>query len=253
MRKCFLLWALIIGLWSFAASQTSPKDPFAVPASVTTPASPDPGQPQNELSPDEKAPTPVATAAPSNSNAPQTTAPVSPGPHYLIAGTDIRASLDSPLSAKTSKVGDRFTATVVAPVHDSSGNIVVPVGSKLNGQISEPQDGRVEGAIKDMPHLSLRFTDIQLTTGTDVPLSATLLSVHNNRPASPAGGENSHLTGSSAIAANGGFTGLGRPLRGLAVGKLAGGGYILSPTGKKFELPAECVMRLRVDRNTTLP
>lgn len=253
MRKCFLLWALIIGLGSFAFSQTSPRDPFAVAAPALTPAAAHPAQPQNELPQDEKAPTPVATTAPSNSDASQTTAPVSPGPHYLIAGTDIRASLDSPLSTKTSKVGDRFTATVVAPVHDSSGNIVVPVGSKLNGQISEPADGRAEIAIKDMPHLDLRFTDIQLPTGTDVPLSANLISVHNSRPASPANGENSHLTGSSAIAANGGFTGLGRPLKGLAVGKLAGGGYILSPTGKRFDLPAECVMRLRVDRNTTLP
>jgi hypothetical protein len=251
MRKYSVLSVLVVGLCSFGVSQSVPSDPGAIPAPAATPAAVDPAQPQKEMPPDQKAPTPVATAAPSNPEPSPTPVPVSTGPRYLIAGTDIRASLDSPLSTKTSKVGDRFTATIVYPVHDSSGNIVVPVGSKLNGQISEP-DQKVEGAIKDIAHLSLRFTDIQLPTGTDVPLSANLISVHNNRPATAATSENSHLTGSSAIAANGGFTGLGRPLKGLAVGKLAGGGYILSPTGKQVALPAECIMRLRIDRNTTV-
>jgi hypothetical protein len=211
------------------------------------------------MPPDEKAPSPIAGAAADSSNAAtpsssQAAGPVSTGPKYLIAGTDIRASLDAPLSTKTSRVGDRFTATVAAPVKDSSGNIVVPVGSKLNGQISEPEDAKVQGAIKDMAHLDLRFTDVQLPTGADVPLSAVLISVHNSRPAGASIPATPHPTGSSAIAANGGFTGgLGRPIKGLAVGNLGGGGYVLSTTGKQVELPAECVLRLRVDRNTTLP
>lgn len=129
----------------------------------------------------------------------------------------------------------------------------MPEGSKLNGQISEPADGKVASAIKDMGHLNLRFTDIQIPNGADVPLNVTLLSIHNSHPA-PAS-ETSHLTGSSAIAANGGFTGggLGRPLKGVAVGNLPGGGYVLATNGKQVDLPAECVFRLRVDRNTPLP
>lgn len=260
MRKYCLSVALVAGLCSFAISQTNPGDPSTVPSPAAAPAAADPAQPQKQMPPDEKAPAPIAGASADSSGAAATStsaqgaAPASTGPKYLIAGTDVRASLDAPLSTKTSKVGDRFTATVIAPVKDSSGNIVVPVGSKLNGQISEPGDAKVEGAIKDMAHVDLRFTDIQLPGGVDVPLSAVLISVHNSRPASAQIPETSRPTGSSAIAANGGFTGgLGRPIKGLAVGNLAGGGYVLSTTGKQVELPAECVLRLRVDRNTTLP
>lgn len=259
MRNYCLLVALVAGLCSFAVSQTNPSDPSPVPSPAASPAAADSAQPQKQMPPDEKAPAPIAGASagsetPVASGAPQAAAPVSTGPKYLNAGTDIRASLDTPLSTKTSKVGDRFTATVAFPVKDSSGNIVVPVGSKLNGQISEPGDARVEGAIKEMAHLDLRFTDIQLPTGADVPLSAVLISVHNSRPANAQVAQTPRLTGSSAIAANGGFTGgLGRPIKGLAVGNLAGGGYVLSPSGRQVDLPAECVLRLRVDKNTTLP
>jgi hypothetical protein len=45
----------------------------------------------------------------------------------------------------------------------------------------------------------------------------------------------------------------GPPLKGLAVGNLAGGGYVLATKGKQVNLPAECGLRLRVDRNTPLP
>jgi hypothetical protein len=153
-------------------------------------------------------------------------------------------------------MGDRFTATVVAPVHDSSGNVVIPVGARLNGQISEPEDERLEATIKDMGHLNLRFTDIQLADGPDIPLSAVLISVHNSKPASGATVGNTHppQPGSNAIASNpGSLAGLGRPIKGVAVGNLAGGGYLLSTTSKRVELPAESILRLRVDRNTPIP
>lgn len=254
MRRLCLSAALLLSSLSFAFSQTVPSNPATAPPSAS-PSVPDTARPQNQTPPDEKAPPPASTAnQPAESSSTQSAPASSAVARYLIPGTDIRASLDTPLSTKTSKVGDRFTATISAPVHDASGNIVVPVGSKLNGQISEPSDQRLAGAIKDMGHLNLRFTDIQLPSGTDVPLNATLISIHNSHPAGSSNPENSRLTGSAAIAANGGFTGgLGRPIKGLAVGNLAGGGYVLSTSSKQVQLPAECVLRLRVDRGTPVP
>lgn len=255
MRRFWLSAAFALILCSLTLSQTSPNDAGGAATPGTAPIVPDRAQPQNQMPPDQKAPPPTSNAkTPGDSNSAQAAPTTNGEPRYLKAGTDIRATLDTPLSTKTSKVGDRFTATISAPIHDSTGNIVVPLGSKLNGQISEPANDRLAGAIKDMGHLNLRFTDIQLPDGTNVPLNATLISIHSSRPASSSSMGNSHLTGSSAIAANGGFTGgLGRPLKGLAVGNLAGGGYVLSTTSKLVELPAECVLRLRVDRNTSLP
>jgi hypothetical protein len=257
MRKFWLSAILILGSSSLTFSQTSPNDPGAASTPGTAPAAQDPAHPQNQMPPDGKAPAPTAGAkTSSDSSASQASPAQSAEPRYLLAGTDIRAALDTPLSTRTSKVGDRFTATLVAPVHDSSGNVVIPVGAKLNGQISEPTNEKLEGAIKDMGHLNLRFTDTQLADGSDIPLSAVLISIHNGKPATSATLGNTHPAqpGSNAIAGNpGSVASLGRPIKGVAVGNLAGGGYVLSTTSKQVELPAESILRLRVDRNTPIP
>lgn len=235
MRRIYLLPLLILTFASVSFAQNNPTDQQMPTAPGTAPAAQDPAHPQDQTPPDTKAPA-ATENAPANS---------STGPHYVLGGTDILAALDTPLSTRTAKVGDRFTATVAAPIHDSSGNIVVPPGSKLNGQISEDADGKLASAIKDMGHLDLRFTDIQLPSGVDVPLDATLLSVHNSK-----GGRELNPREHPTAGANGVF---GPPLRGFSVGNLAGGGYVLSINGKHVDLPAECGLRLRVDRNTPLP
>ena len=262
MRLCAL--AILTFCFSLCVNaQTSPTDPNAPPAVPN--ASQDTARPQTQTPPDTAAPAPTPTATPAaDTAAPAPTPTATPAadtnrpianaqPRYLIAGTDVRAALDTPLSTKTSKVGDRFTATINYPVHDSAGNVVVPVGAKLNGQISDPDDDKVAGAIKDMGHLNLRFTDIQLPDGTSAPVNLTLISVHTGKPGPVSAlGKNTQL-GSQAIAAHAGVAALGRPIKGLAVGNLAGGGYVLSTTSKQVALPAECILRLRVERNTPLP
>ena len=235
MGRIHLLALLVLAFASLSFAQNSPNDQQTPAAPVTAPTAQDPAHPQDQTPHDTKAPT-TAENAPANSSA---------GPHYLAAGIDILAALDTPLSTRTAKVGDRFTATVAAPVHDASGNIVVPEGSKLNGQVSDDTDGKLPSAIKDMGHLDLRFTDVQLPSGADVPLDATLLSVHNSK-----GGRDLNPREHPTAGANGVF---GPPLKGFAVGNLAGGGYVLSTNGRQVDLPAECGLRLRVDRNTPLP
>jgi hypothetical protein len=246
MRNAVVLIALVFSACLFTTSQTAPAAQGE--ATPNSPTAQDAVRPQSQMPPDSKAPAPTAKA-------PEPGAVQSRSePRYLKDGSEIRATLDTPLSTKTAKVGDRFTATVSAPVRDSSGYVIVPIGSKLNGQVSESTDERLAGAIKDMGHLNLRFTDVQLPDGTDIPLSATLISVHNTKPSSTAPGRGAQSQPSPGIGANAGLTGaFGPPLRGLAVGTLTGGGYVLATKGKQVELPAECGLRLRVDRNTPLP
>lgn len=235
MRRVYWSALLIVTFASFSFAQNGQFDQQTPPSPGATPTAQDPAHPQGQTPPDTKAPVPNANA-PSNAGA---------GPHLLPGGTDILAALDTPLSTRTARVGDRFTATVAAPVKDSSGNIVVQPGAKLNGQVAEDTDQKLASAIKDMDHLDLRFTDIQLPDGADVPLDATLLSVHNGRP-----GRNLNPHEHPTAGANGVF---GPPLKGFSIGNLAGGGYVLSTNGKQVDLPAECGLRLRVDRDTPLP
>jgi hypothetical protein len=138
-------------------------------------------------------------------------------------------------------------------VQDSAGNIIVPIGSKVNGQITEASDEKLASAIKGIGHLNLRFTNLQLPNGSDIPINATLLSVHKAPPMRTTGNPNSQ-TASTAIAANTALSrAFGPPMKGVAVGNLSGGGYVLSTGAKQVELPADCGLRLRVDRETPLP
>jgi len=252
MGKALYLPTLLLIAVSFGFPQLSSGQQGTASTPGTAPAAQDPAQPQKQMPPDTQAPPPsgrIATQPAQVQNNPASNAVLG----QISAGTTVRASLDTPLSTKTSRVGDRFTATVTAPVVDSNGNLIVPIGSKLNGQIAEPADEKLASAIKGMGHLNLRFTNLQLPNGSDVPINATLLSVHKPQlPRGPAG-DNSQ-TGSKAIGSNTALTrAFGPPIKGVAVGNLSGGGYVLSTSGKQVELPADCGLRLRIDRETSVP
>jgi hypothetical protein len=162
------------------------------------------------------------------------------------AGTEIHAALDTPLSSKTSKPGDRFTATVSDPVRANNGAIVIPAGARVEGEVAESEDEKTLAALKDKPKLSLRFRDVVLPSGQTLPLTATLVSVHDT------GGKNSKKIipeGQIAIgAAASPARSFGGPIKGLAIGALSGGGYVVATNGKDVHLPALAGMLIRVDQ-----
>jgi hypothetical protein len=179
----------------------------------------------------------------------------------VAAGTEIRATLDTPLSTKTSKPGDRFTGTITEPVRGSSGGTVIPAGTRVEGEVAEMEEAKALPALRDKPNLSLRFRDVVLPTGQTFPLTATLISVNSTN------GKNTKKTDDEAqMQSNGrnrdvaGNTGIGAPsqssmsavfggpLKGLAIGTLAGGGYVLSTKGKDVSLPAQTGMVIRLDQ-----
>src|SRR5229473_1661177 len=95
------------------------------------------------------------------------------------AGTEIHAALDTPLSSKTSKPGDRFTATVSEPVRANNGAAVIPSGARIEGEVAESEDEKIQAALRGKGKLSLRFRDVVLPSGQTLPLTATLISVHD--------------------------------------------------------------------------
>jgi hypothetical protein len=179
----------------------------------------------------------------------------------VIAGTEIRAALDTPLSTKTSKPGDRFTATVAEPVRGSNGSTVIPAGARVEGEVAEMEEAKALPALRDKPNLSLRFRDVVLPTGQTLPLTATLISVNNmngkntkkadDEAQMQSGSRNRDIAGNAGIGtASGSAVGpvFGGPLKGLAIGMLSGGGYVLSTKGKEVHLPAQTGMVIRLDQ-----
>jgi hypothetical protein len=188
----------------------------------------------------------------------------SPGhANELPSGTEIDASLQNALSTKTSQVGDRFTAVVTQPVRDIDDRVVIPTGARINGQITESEEGKTLPSVRGRGKLNLRFNSITMPNGTQTPISATLLSVNQSGGNGSVNSEGEIESGTKASTAAKGvgvgagigtIAGLifGGPLKGLAIGAIAGGGYILATKGKDVELPENTGLRIRLDQNMSL-
>ena len=187
------------------------------------------------------------------------------GPGDLAAGTEIRATLDTPLSSKTSRPGDRFTATITQPIQGNGGNVMIPAGSRIEGEVSEAEQGKTLPALRGKGKLNLRFRDVVLPNGQTVPVTGTLVSVNstNGKDTKKADNEGQVESGTRGKdvakdvgigAGVGTVAGLifGGPLKGLAIGALAGGGYVLATNGKDVNLPAQTGLVVRLDQPMNL-
>ncbi len=262
MRKASLLFVLLLAfaIFSIAQTSTAPANQGSAPTSSNpnSPASPDLSNPQSTMPPDKN----QNGTTSSNTNSSNTGQ--SAAGREIAAGTEIRAMLDTPLSTKTSKVGDTFTATVTEPVHSSDGQVAVPAGAKIQGEVTEADPGKAIAALRGKGKLNMHFRDIQLPDGNTIPLSATLISVNstkgkksstNSEGEVQSGNTGTHTAKDVGIGAGiGTVAGLifGGALKGLAIGAIAGGGYVLATNGKEVELPAQTGLRLRVDHNLAL-
>src|SRR5690348_16792719 len=84
-----------------APNQTAPNQSPATAPPAPAAAAQSPEQPQKEMPPDTKAPAPVPSAKPQSDSLPPTNTERTQ-PSLLKSGTEIRATLDTPLSTKTS-------------------------------------------------------------------------------------------------------------------------------------------------------
>ena len=206
-----------------------------------------PGQSQNgQVSPVQNG------QAPSGSSA---VAPSAGG--QLPAGTQIHATLDTPLSTRTTKPGDRFTATIAEQVSvGKESSVVIPTGARLEGEVAEAEESsKTLTGLKGMAKLNLHFRDVVLPNGETLPLSATLLSVHDtsgivSKKSSDEAGRNAGMGIASPTAPSSEVI-FGGPLKGLAIGKLSGGNYVLSTKGKDVNLPAQTGMVIRLDETVS--
>jgi hypothetical protein len=226
-------------------TQASP----AAPAQQSTPPAQNPGsasQPANQ------------NPSPNNPN--PATAQTAPSPaivDQIAAGTEIRAMLDTPLSTKTSRPGDRFTATIAESALGNNGQVVIPTGARIEGEVAEAEDNKTLAALKDKNALSVRFRDLVLPDGQTLPLTATLISVNDTsgKGAKKADEENRSEARNRNVAKGIGIDNrpgtFGNPLKGLATGALTNGGYVLSTKNKEVNLPAQTGMVIRLDQPVT--
>jgi hypothetical protein len=250
------------GTASPTSNPPAATDNTAPPAQSSPSPSPTPAPAPAQTSPQSQVPQTDQPAPASGTVLHPANVPETAQGNDVAKGTEIRAALDTPLSSKTSKVGDRFTATVAQDVKGVNGSVGVPAGSKLEGEVSEVEQGKALPQLRGKGRLNLRFTDIVLPNGMRAPVFLTLKNVtdtagkqSSSTSTSSEGEVNSRTSGGTAAkdvgigAGIGTVAGLifGHALRGLAIGAIAGGGYVLATQGKDVEMPAKAGLILNAD------
>ena len=247
-----------------ASNPPAAPDSSNAPPQSTSPATtqPVPQPPQNQV-PQADQPAPASGTVLHPANVPEVAQD-----RDVAKGAEIKAVLDTPLSSKTSKVGDRFTATVAQDVPGVNGSVGIPAGSKIEGEVSEVEQGKVLPQFRGKGRLNLRFTDLVFPNGTRAPVFLTLKNVtdtsgkQNAKASTSSEGEVSSRTSGGTIAKDVGIgagigtvAGLifGHAIRGLAIGAIAGGGYVLATQGKDVEMPAKAGLVLNADSPINVP
>lgn len=167
------------------------------------------------------------------------------------ARTRILIRLDTGISSKTNRVGDRFTATVISPLEYE--------GATVRGHISQLKES---GKIKGKTEMALEFNTIELKNGRTSPLNAELLEVRQSESVKVVDEEGRIETGSrgeqsikrGAIGAAiggvlGGLIGGGKgALIGILVGGGAGAGSLIIDGEKELRLESGTEMEIRALR-----
>jgi hypothetical protein len=169
-------------------------------------------------------PTPTPTPPPSRPPAPKpqppaARPPAAPATRTAAAGSFLDLAVSDTLSSGSTKVGDAFTATVVADVKDANGRVVIPAGSTVHGSVT---------AVKPAPNpstpgtLQLALTSVTVG-GTDYPIDAKIDSLETMRAGRGVTGGDVAKVGAGAAA--GAILGrvLGKNAKGAIIGGVVGG------------------------------
>jgi len=82
--------------------------------------------------------------------------------YQVNAGTVIRVRMNDTISSKTTKVGNRFTVTVIEPVYSNNGLVVIPVGSIITGRVDSVVPAKKGGK---PGQIDVSFVSVKLPNG----------------------------------------------------------------------------------------
>jgi len=134
------------------------------------------------------------------------------------AGTQLEVTLSSPISSGNASVGDTVSTRLNSDL-SIGGNLVLPAGSEIDGQITDVQKA---GMLNKSGKISIHFTSALGPNGQRVPLSAMIAT--SDRTGVLSGGSLGSLAGKEVKdTAIGAATGA---LAGVIFSPLAGGGHM---------------------------
>jgi hypothetical protein len=165
---------------------------------------------------------------------------IEPRPLVVPADTVISTVLDQTISSKTSKSGDRFSATVEAPV-EVEGKVAIPKGARADGVV---KNAKAAGRFKGGASLALTLTSVTVN-GKEYELqtSAAMSSTKGKgkRTAVMIGGGAAGGAAIGAVAGGGKGAGIG-----ALIGAAAGTGGAGLTGNRDITLAAETALEFKL-------
>jgi hypothetical protein len=162
----------------------------------------------------------------------------------LREGTLLKVKIGETLATDSTVAGSRFSGTVTEAI-ERNGRVIIPVGSTLEGRVTEVRGGRrISGAAM----LHLETSDVTLPDGTHYIVHAQLIDTGKSEFNVDNEGtlkRKDHVKETLAIV--GGVTGAG-----AATGALIGGG-VGAVVGAGIGAGVSTIIWLKQDRQATLP
>src|SRR6188474_135088 len=160
------------------------------------------------------------------------------------AGTDLKVRINDTLSSKDSRIGDRFTATVIDPSRFDE--------ARLNGHVSSIQKS---GKVKGRTSMNLAFDSIELRDGRKGVLHGYVTRVYGEGSgrADNEGGVESGSRTNQTIKRTGIGAGIGAVIGGIAGGgKGAAIGLIIGGAGGAGSLAVKGSKELKIESGTEM-
>ena len=172
---------------------------------------------------------------------------IRPADVNIPAGSELAIRINQNISVKHTPAGARFDGEVVEAWTDSTGRVILPKGTPVNGVVDESHR---RGHFKGRSELELRLTSLTLN-GTQYPVETRDLR------------ETKKGKGKRSAGMIGGGAGLGMLIGGIAsggtgllIGGLAGGGAGTAAAGltgnRDLDIPAESIVHFKLADDLTL-
>ncbi len=171
---------------------------------------------------------------------------------YVSAGTEIQVRTDQSISVKdTGRAGETYSGTIANDVLDKNGSLAIPKGSRAQLRVVPVQDssGKTGSLSLDLDSVTVNGQRYKMQSQAMSAAGSTKrggLGV-NKRTGEYVGG--GALAGTLIGALAGG--GKGAAIGALA-GAAAGGGAQVLTRGKELSIPAETVLKFRLDNGVAL-
>ena len=161
-------------------------------------------------------------------------------------GTPIKVRTETELSTKSTKTGERFTATLAEPIL-IDGKVVAARGAQVEGRVVNSDPG---GRVKGVATLSVRLTQLHVgNRGVEINTGVIARKAHTTKRKDAA----EIGIGAGVGAAIGALAGGGQGAAiGAASGGAAGTGLVLATHGDPAVLPAESVLTFTLTAPVTV-